>query len=111
MADPSLQCKSSVMSVDTGSHKCFVCCRMGLLDVSLFGGVAVGGYLSAPLFSLVETYGYMIVFATSATCFLLSFLYVIFIPESVNVSQVREQHTNPYSVPKGTGGHNLGCRI
>ncbi|PNF29985.1 hypothetical protein B7P43_G06967 [Cryptotermes secundus] len=62
--------------------------RMGFLDVCLFGGVAVGGYLSAPLFSVAGKYGYLTVFATSATCYLLSFLYVTFIPESVNVSQM-----------------------
>jgi hypothetical protein len=79
---------------------------MGLLDVCLFGGVAVGAYLSAPLFSVAGKYGYVTVFATSATCYLLSFLYVTFIPESVNVSQVSELDTNLYP-----GSHNLGCRI
>jgi hypothetical protein len=82
-----------------------------LLDVCLFGGVAVGGYVSAPLFSVAGRYGYVTVFATSAACYLLSFLYVTFIPESVNVSQVSELDTNLYPVSKGTGSHNLGCRI
>jgi hypothetical protein len=63
---------------------------MGVLDVFLFGGAAAGSYFSAPLFSLGGKHGYMTVFATSAMCYLLSFLYVTFIPESVNVNQVRE---------------------
>lgn len=111
MADHRLQCKSVVIPVATGSNECFLCCRMGLLDVCLFGGVAVGGYVSAPLFSVAGRYGYVTVFATSAACYLLSFLYVTFIPESVNVSQVSELDTNLYPVSKGTGSHNLGCRI
>jgi hypothetical protein len=111
MADHSLQCKSVVIPVRTGSSECFNCCRMGLLDVCLFGGVAVGGYLSAPLFSVVGKDGYLTMFATSATCYLLSFLYVTFIPESVNVSQVSELDTNLDPVSKVTGNHSLDCRI
>lgn len=103
MTDLSLQCKSFVIPVGTGSHMYCAFCRMGLLDVFLFGGLAAGGSLSAPLFSVGGKYGYVTVFATSATCYLLSFLYVTFIPESVNVSQVREQDTNSYPVHKGTG--------
>ncbi|KDR06884.1 hypothetical protein L798_03365 [Zootermopsis nevadensis] len=61
---------------------------MGLLDASLFGGLVVGAYLSAPLFFIAGQYGYLTVFATSATFYLLGYLCVIFIPESVHVSHV-----------------------
>lgn len=63
--------------------------RLGILDTSLFAGVVVGTYLGAPLFSVAGRYGYLTVFGTSAMCFLVSFLYVTFIPESVDVNQTR----------------------
>jgi hypothetical protein len=65
-----------------------------MLDASLFGGLVVGAYLSAPLFLIAGRYGYLTVFATSATCYFLGFLYVTFIPESVNVNHVSELNIN-----------------
>ncbi|GFG36707.1 hypothetical protein Cfor_09425 [Coptotermes formosanus] len=65
--------------------------RMGMLDASLFAGFVVGTYLGAPLFSVAGRYGYSTVFGTSAVCYLVSFLYLTFIPESVEVSQVSER--------------------
>lgn len=84
------------MPVSFGGTECFFCCRMGILDASLFFGLVVGTYLSAPLFSIAGTYGYLTVFGTSAVCFLVSFLYVTFIPESVDVNQVSELNCNIY---------------
>jgi hypothetical protein len=74
----------------------FFCCRMGMLDASLFLGLVVGTYLSAPLFSIAGTYGYLAVFGTSAICCLVSFLYVTFIPESVDINRVSELNYNFY---------------
>lgn len=84
------------MPVSVGGTECFFCCRMGILDASIFFGLVVGTYLSAPLFSIAGPYGYLTVFGTSAICFLVSFLYVTFIPESVDVSQVSELNGNFY---------------
>lgn len=67
---------------------------MGMLDASLFAGFVVGTYLGAPLFSVAGRYGYSTVFGTSAVCYLVSFLYLTFIPESVEVSQVSEVNDN-----------------
>jgi hypothetical protein len=69
---------------------------MGILDASLFCGSVVGTYLSAPLFFVAGRYGYLTVFAASAISCLLGFLYVTFIPESVNVSQVSILYVNFY---------------
>jgi hypothetical protein len=76
--------------VSVGDTEYFFSCRLGILDTSLFAGVVVGTYLGAPLFSVAGRYGYLTVFGTSAMCFLVSFLYVTFIPESVDVNQVSE---------------------
>lgn len=84
------------MPVSVGGTECFFCCRMGILDASLVFGLVVGTYLSAPLFSVAGTYGYLTVFGTSAVCFLVSFLYVTFIPESVDVNQVSELNGSFY---------------
>jgi len=67
-----------------------------MMHVSLFGGFVVGNYLSAPVFSIAGRFGYLTVFATSATCFLLGFLYVTFIPESVIVNPVSKLNINFY---------------
>jgi hypothetical protein len=69
---------------------------MGMLDAGLLGGFVVGGYLGAQLFSIGGRYGYLIVFATSAVCCLGSFLYLTYIPESVDVNQVSEINGNFY---------------
>jgi len=84
------------MPVSVWGTECFFCCRMGILDASIYFGVVVGIYLSAPLFSIAGKYGYLTVFGTSAICFLVSFLYVTFIPESVDVNQVSELNGNFY---------------
>jgi hypothetical protein len=72
----------------------FFCCRLGLLDASLFGGLVVGAYLSAPLFLTAGQYGFLTVFSASAAFYLLGFLCVTFMPESVNMSHVTVSELN-----------------
>ncbi|XP_069691101.1 probable peptidoglycan muropeptide transporter SLC46 isoform X1 [Periplaneta americana] len=61
--------------------------RMGIFEAALLSGFVVGTYTCAPLFLAAGQYGYVTVFACSATFALLGFLYGVYIPESVNVIQ------------------------
>lgn len=64
--------------------------RMGLLDGSIYTGYAIGMLCTAPLFNVSGKYGYLIVFSVSSVLNLLGFLYLVFVPESVNINQTDE---------------------